>query len=282
MTDIPKQKSGLAAFLFWNIIFHQPPEFLRYCIDEGFQNLQKEVKIWDSRLAAQRISENLPALLLWTILNIAMLCGWTLAGKKSPLGKTPALPLGGHGRIFGYDNDYENHHFNGVSMRTQEKDGTAWFSVTNYRIIERCQRYTHSNFRAKAEAMNGATLGAPADEANSAMPELIADGFISCQNGVLSAEFPVFEESVFNRLCEIIKPISEAVSDCMTGISDKAAAILAEHAPESVRLQCADIAKIHHRLDVTAVLMEKMVENGDLIVPNERVNLCIFGVKTKA
>lgn len=220
--------------------------------------------------------------LLWTILNIAMICGWTLAGKKSPLGKAPALPLGGHGRIFGYDNDYENHHFNGVSMRMQEKDGTAWSSVTNYRVIERCQRYTHSNFRAKAEAMNDAVLGAPADEANNAMPELIADGFISCQNGVLSAEFPVFEESVFNRLCEIIKPISEAVSDCMIEISDKAATILAEYAPESVRPQCADIAKIHHRLDVMAFLMEKMVEKGDLIVPNERVNLCIFGVKTEA
>ena len=98
MTDIPKQKSGLAAFLFWNIIFHQPPEFLRYCIDEGFQNLQKEVKIWDSRLAAQRISENLPALLLWTILNIAMLCGWTLAGnpRSGKLRRSLSAVTGGY------------------------------------------------------------------------------------------------------------------------------------------------------------------------------------------
>lgn len=68
----------------------------------------------------------------------------------------------------------------------------------------------------------------------------------------------------------------------MVEVSDKAAVILAEHAPESVRAQCADIAKIHHRLDVMAFLMEKMVEKGNLIVPNERVNLCIFGVKKEA
>ena len=220
--------------------------------------------------------------LLLTILNIAMLCGWTLAGEKSPLGKAPALPLGGHGRIFGYDNDYENHHFYGVSMHTVNSANTAWFSAENYRVIERCQRYDHANFRAKAEAMNDAVLGASADEANSVIPELIADGFISCQNGVLSAEFPVFEESTFNKICEILKPLSEVVANCMVEVSDKAAVILAEHAPESVRAQCADIAKIHHRLDVMAFLMEKMVEKGNLFVPDERVNLCIFGVKKEA
>lgn len=40
----------------------------------------------------------------------------------------------------------------------------------------------------------------------------------------------------------------------MIDISDKAAAILAEHAPAAVRDQCPAIAKIHHRLDVMACL----------------------------
>ena len=166
-------------------------------------------------------------------------------------------------------------------MSTGNNANTAWFSVENYRVIEHCQRYDHLNFQAKAEAMNDAVLGNPANEANSAVPDLIADGFISCRDGILSPEFPVFEEPVFDQLCNIVKPISEAVADCMIDISGKAAAILAENAPESVRTQCADIAKIHHRLDVAAFLMEKMVEKGDLIVPNERVNLCIFGVKKR-
>jgi len=221
--------------------------------------------------------------LLWTTLNIAMLCGWTLADEKSPLGKAPALPLGGHGWIFGHDNNYyENCHFHGVTMHTENSAKTAWFSAENYRVIERCQLYDHSNFWAKAEAMNDAVLGNPANEANSAVSDLIADGFISCRDGILSPEFPVFEEPVFDRLCTLIKPISEMVANCMTDISDKAETILAEHAPESVRTQCADIAKIHHRLDVAAFLMEKMVEKGSLAVPDERVNLCIFGVKKKS
>ena len=217
--------------------------------------------------------------LLWTVLNIAMLCGWTEANRQSPLGKVPRLALGGNGWVFGYDNDYENHHFNGVSMHTEIQGKGAWFSAENYRVIERCQLYDHSNFIAKAEAMCDAVLGNPADEKNAALPDLIEGGFLSCQDGILAANFPVFAESAFNGLCELLRPISQAVADCMIEISDRAEKILMEHAPESVRTQCGDIAKIHHRLDVMAFLLESMVKRGMLTVPNEKVNLCIFGVK---
>lgn len=218
--------------------------------------------------------------LLWTILNIAMVEGWTAAGEHSPLGKAPKLPLGGYGWVFGYDNNYENHHFKGISMQTENKDGTAWFSAENYRVIERCQLYSHEHFDKKAEAMCDAVLGKPADTENEMLPELIENGFILCKNGILSAKFPVFEKQVFDKLSRLLRPVVEMISECMIKISEKAASILAEHAPASVRSQCADIAKIHHRLDVMAFLFEKMVENGQLMVPKEKTNLCIFGVKT--
>lgn len=211
-----------------------------------------------------------------------MVEGWTAAGEHSPLGKAPKLPLGGYGWVFGYDNNYENHHFKGISMRTENKDGTAWFSAENYRVIVRYQLYSHEHFDKKAEAMCDAVLGKPADTENEMLPELIENGFILCKDGILSANFPVFKKPVFDKLPRLLRPIVEMVSECMIEISEKAASILAEHAPASVRSQCADIAKIHHRLDVMAFLFEKMVENRKLMVPKEKTNLCIFGVKTNS
>ena len=218
--------------------------------------------------------------LLWTILNIAMIEGFTLASKHEPIGKAPKLALGGYGRIFGYDNDYRFHHFHGITMRTEKEDGTVWFSAVNYRIIERCQLYSLIHFDRTSAAMWDAILSKPANPENPALPELIENGFIRCENDILSANFPVFENAVFETLSELLRPTVEVVSACMIDISDKAAAILAEHAPAAVRDQCPAIAKIHHRLDVMAFLIEKMVENGQLIVPQKRTNLCIFGVKT--
>ena len=61
--------------------------------------------------------------------------------------------------------------------------------------------------------------------------------------------------------------------------SDKAEKILAEHAPASLKEQCGDIAKIHHRLDVAALLIEELIKENKLIVPNEKTPLCIWGVK---
>ena len=73
--------------------------------------------------------------------------------------------------------------------------------------------------------------------------------------------------------------VSEEVANCMIDISNKAEKILAEHAPASVKDQCGEVAKIHHRLDVTAFLMEYLVQKGKLIVPNEEMPLCVWGVR---
>ena len=66
---------------------------------------------------------------------------------------------------------------------------------------------------------------------------------------------------------------------CMIDISDKAEKILDEHAPAFLKGQCGDIAKIHHRLDVAAFLLEELIKENKLIVPNEKTPLCIWGVK---
>ncbi len=217
--------------------------------------------------------------LLFAMLNIAMVNAFNKAVEKSPLGKMPKLALGGNGWIFGCDNDYVNYHFLGVTMETRNQAGTAWFSAENYSVIERCQRYSHNNFVERAEAMCAAVLNNEADRENVTLPELVEQGFITCKDGVLSANFPVFTAEVYKKVQELVAPIAELVCDCMIAISDKAEKILTDHAPVAVKSQCGDVAKIHHRLDVAAFLLEKLIEDKKLTVPTEKTPLAVWGVR---
>ena len=89
-----------------------------------------------------------------------------------------------------------------------------------------------------------------------------------------------FKRDIFDEVTCILSDIIEDVANCMIDISDKAEKILAEHAPASLKGQCGDIAKIHHRLDVAAFLMEELIKENKLIVANEKASLCIWGVKS--
>ena len=217
--------------------------------------------------------------LIFGLLNLAFVKGYILARKKSPLGNPNSLPLGCNGWIFGYDNDYVNHHFHGVTIETWNKNETAWYSAENYRVIKSAQMYDHYDFRNKSEALCDAILEKDANKDNPALPWLIENKFILCENNKLSANFIVFERDIFDKVTYILSNIIEEVASCMIDISDKAEKILAEHAPVALKDQCGDIAKIHHRLDVAAFLMEELIKENKLIVPNEKTPLCIWGVK---
>lgn len=217
--------------------------------------------------------------LLFAMLNIAMVNAFNQAGEKSPLGKMPKLALGGNGWIFGCDNDYVNYHFMGVTMETWNQAGTAWFSAENYNAISGCQCYDHADFFEKAEAMCAAVLNEKADRDRIVLPELIEKGFITCADGVLFANFPVFTAEIYKDVQELVAPMTELVCDCMLRISEQAEKMLTEHAPAAVKSQCGDVAKIHHRLDVAAFLLEKLIEDKKLTVPTEQVPLAVWGVR---
>lgn len=130
--------------------------------------------------------------------------------------------------------------------------------------------------------MCDAVLEKAADNNNDTLPWLIEQKFIICRDGRLSANFPVFEETQFARLCEMLSEVTEEIADGMVKISETGARLLEGYVPAEVRDQCGDIAKHHHRIDVTAILMEEMVAKGRLTVPKERVPLCVWGVKLEA
>ena len=217
--------------------------------------------------------------LLFGLLNLAFVNAYIFANDKSPLGKQNELALGCRGWVFGYDNDYENHHFLGIAMKTHNKKGTAWFSVENYKAIKGVQMYAHDDFINKAEAMCDAILQKEANSDNPTLPYLTENKFIICEDNKLSANFLVFDKEVYEKICSIIRPVIEEVANCMIDISDKAEKILSEHAPASLKGQCGDIAKIHHRLDVAAFLLEYLIKENKLILPKKKLPLCVWGVR---
>ncbi|MBQ3100943.1 MAG: sigma-70 family RNA polymerase sigma factor [Clostridia bacterium] len=217
--------------------------------------------------------------LLFMMINIAVVNAFISAKGRSPLGEAKKLALGGNGWIFGYDNDYSNHHFYGVSLRTDNNDNTAWFSAENYRVISKCQLWSHERFTDKCVLMWDAILNKPINKENNVTVWLAENGFIQINDGIAEALFPVFSNKAYEEICEIIKPVRDIIADCMIDISARAENILKEHVPSSVKDQCGDIAKIHHRLDVGAFIMEELISANKLTLPEEKVPLCVWGVR---
>jgi len=217
--------------------------------------------------------------LLFSVLNIAMMRGYALAKEKAPTGPMPPLPLGSRGWLYGHDNDYINNRFCGITMETWNREQTAWFCAVNYRVLRACQLYSHRRFQDRAEIMCAAALGGQVNEPDEITAQLAEEGFIRCEDGRLCANFPVFTRESYDALCTLLRPLAEKTAELMLALSALGREMLASRVPTSVREQCGDIAKIHHRLDAAAILMENWIASGRLTVPAEKTPLCVFGVK---
>ncbi len=218
----------------------------------------------------------------WTFANLIMVFALNLSdgiGRKR-FGEYPPLSNGSYGFVFGYDNDYQNHHFHGIYGHCENNDKTAYFSVENYRVIEKCQFWEPVNWNQSVEAMGDAILEKTADPNNDMLIRLIDEGFISSHDGKLSAEFPVFSADVFdNTICPTLKPLAEDVCDCMIQVCDLAAQTLKNFIPKGLLKQGAQLAFIHHQMNVMAFIIETMVERNWLAIPEGNEKLCVFGVK---
>ncbi len=218
--------------------------------------------------------------LLFAVLNIAFMNGFDKAHILSPIGQSQKLALGGNGWVYGYDNDYENIKFCGIATRASNAADNAYFSAENYCVLLAAQNFAHnSNFVAKIEGMCDAILEKAPNTSNETLPYLIENGFVISKDNKLYANYPVFEEKVFDELRSILTPISEIVAECMVTISDKAEIMLSATAPSHLKWQCKDLAKINHRLNTAGYLMEVLVDSGVLIIPKEKTPLCVYGVK---
>lgn len=220
--------------------------------------------------------------LKWTFTNLVMMFALNLSDSKGRkrFGNYPSLSNGSYGFVFGYDNDYQNHHFNGIYGHCENNDNTAYFSVENYRVIEKCQLWEPVNWNQSVEAMCDAILEKQADQKNEMLIRLISEGFISSHDGKLSVEFPVFSSDMIdNTIWPILKPLAEDVCECMVKVCDLAAQTLKDFIPKVLFNQGAQLAFIHHQMDVMAFIIETMVAMNWLVIPKENEKLCVFGVK---
>ena len=221
--------------------------------------------------------------LLFALLNIALVNGYALANEKSPLGAPNRLALGGNGWVFGYDNDYANHHYNGVTLEARNRAGDAYFSSENYRAIAACQQpWSCFDFASMTEILCDAIWERAADDSGETLLRLLENGLLCREGGRIVANFPVFRAAVFGELCALLAPAAEQAAACMLAVSDAAERVLKEHVPAALKAQCGDIAKIHHRLDAAAFLMEAWIADGRLTLPSEKTPLCVWGVRMQS
>lgn len=109
--------------------------------------------------------------------------------------------------------------------------------------------------------MGDAILEKTADPNNDMLIRLISEGFISSHDGKLSADFPVFSADVFdNTIWPMLKPLSEDVCGCMLQVCDLAAQTLKHFIPKSMWDQGAQLAFIHHQMDVMAFTLRQWLK----------------------
>ena len=267
--------------------------------DDYEKELAEKIKPVCQKAAEQfneKLSEVLPTLkaldfkgndysqnrLKWTFANLAMVFALNLSDGigRERFGDYPLLSNGSYGFVFGYDNDYQNHHFHGLYGHCENSDHTAYFSAENYRFLGESQFWKPVNWNESVEAMCDAILEKSADPDSDMLIKQIRDGFIASRDGKLSAEFPVFSSDMLDgTIWPILKPLAEEVCECMIQVCDLAAQTLRDFIPKALVEQGEQLASIHHQMDVMALIMETMVERNWLAMPKGNEKLCVFGVK---
>lgn len=253
-------------------------------VEAAAQRFQEELSGLLPRLAALEFQGNAYGRerLAWTFANLAMVLALQLSDRRGRerFGEYPPLSNGSFGFVFGYDNDYAHHHYHGLYGQCENRDHTAWFSVENYRVIEKCQLWTPVNFQKSVEAMCDGILRKPADPDNEMEARLIREGFLSCRGGRLAAEFPVFSaELLEHTIRPLLKPLAEEIGGCITQVCGLAAQTLRPYTPRPLLDRYEQLAYIRHQMDVPALILEKLAEQKVLVLPEGRQALCVFGVR---
>lgn len=192
----------------------------------------------------------------------------------------PPLPNGSRGYVFGYDNDYITHHFEGIYGEMGNKSSNSAISVVNYRILKDICRWKPQKWEKSIAAMCDAVRGKNADVDNDVIIKYIDEGFITAENGVLKANFPTLEADMLKTLdTEVFAPAITIVKTAVVEICESAKAILKKNVPDNLKGKCDELAYIRHQMDSMAYVVESLVKKGYLTIPENRRNLTILGVR---
>ncbi len=218
--------------------------------------------------------------LRWFLVNFVLVNALNDFDKKiqEDFGAYPHLYDKAYGIIFGHDNDYGFSYFNGI-YGTANTDKTARYDGVNYKIIEKCQNYHPQNVertRVILDAVLGKDIGPHQKEI---IAQLVSEEMILVEDDVMKANFPVLSRKENAQIKSLVQELVDTVQNCMQEICEYAADILEKHVPESLKDQCRYICFLRHQGDTIGIIMEELVKIGYLKIPEERKNLCIYGVK---
>ena len=76
-----------------------------------------------------------------------------------------------------------------------------------------------------------------------------------------------------------LKEAIDATMECMGKVCEMTTDICRKHTPKHLQDRCERLAYVCHQADVMGIVVEKLVADGFLTVPEEKTNLCIFGVR---
>ena len=216
--------------------------------------------------------------LRWFITNY-ILFGFLEKSEKGLLwdiGKYPELSNGAVGYIFGHDNNYTYGYFHGIHDWKSKKN-SAHYRVINYNIIKECQLFLSKN-TASAEIMCEAILGKEISSDEENLAHLIENGVVSINDGKMKANFPVISKQLKEEMDKDFADAVTCIDDYATELCKSAEAILKKYVPRNLSEQCDVLCEIRHKTDVAGILMEELVKIGYLTVPDEKCNLCFYGI----
>ena len=219
--------------------------------------------------------------LLWTLVTLVMAeaLAQSDAQSRKQFGDYPPLVNGGYGFVFGYASDRQHPPFNGIYDNCENMEGTAWFAAYNYRIIEKYQRWDAlPDWANSLQAMNDAVLGTKPDPNNDMLPRLIDEGFIAVEEGRLAAQFAVFTQEQFDAAKQVVAPIAAKMAGHIRVVCAEAGRRLKARSPKGMANRCEQVACVRYQMEMLAFVVEALVENGALPMPEEGEKAAVFGV----
>lgn len=218
--------------------------------------------------------------LRWLFANQALWLAATVSNSvgNERFGAYPELYNGDQGFVFGHDNDYELQYFNGIYGYCENRGETAYYSIHNYRIFEKCQSWQPGHWDEASEVLCDAILSKPADEHNKELVRQIEEGYVYMEDGHLVANFPVFTATAWEELHRLLKPLAETIGAKYIEGCEMAGKLLKDSVPKRLKDRCEHLAFICHQLDGMGWIAEYLVGTGYLTIPEKKTNLCMVGV----
>ncbi len=218
--------------------------------------------------------------LRWFVINFALInaLGDFEEMSKNKFGNYPQLIGKTYGFVYGHDNNYRFNYFEGIYGCCFNKNRTAHYTAVNYNAIVKCQRWNGGNI-SRTERMCDAILENKVLPDDVTTAQLVSENMIKVIDGKLKANFPVFTSRDSHLMRKELNEIIDDIVSCMLEICDLAVDIFKKHTPKYFYDRCEQVCYVRHQADAMAIIIEKFVNDGYLIVPNEKTNLTMFGVK---